>query len=249
MSKSNCTFVTALYNIHTPDTRTHAGLEKRFDLLKRLFSLNISIIAFMDPEYHPLFDTKEYPNVMVIYRPLESFLFWNMCKNPSLILPSTRNTGKDTLEFLSLMNTKIEFVKEALSYCTTPVLAWIDGSIFHIIHDEERVKNALEKDANISENLIKIPGPVQLSSNSTPFHVLANHIQWKFCGGYFQGTRDGIENFYKKSLETLRKWTSNGYLTWEVNIWVDMWDENKEEDKIFQWVYGDHNDSMLLLNE
>lgn len=244
MTKTNCTFITALYNIGTPDSRNHSSLEKRIDLIKKLFSLDIPIIAFIDPEYRIFFDNLNYQNVNIIYRSLETFTIWKLCKEKTLSLPLTRNTGKDTNEFLILMNMKIDFVKEALDICSTPIVAWIDGSIFHIVSDEERVKKALEKEVNLGEK-VRIPGPVRLSERVTPLTILENQIQWKFCGGYFQGKKEALLDFYEKTIEVLQEWKERGKITWEVNIWVELSDKFK----LFEWVYGDHNDSMLLLNE
>ena len=243
--RGECTYITALYNIQTPDTRDHAGLQKRIDLLEKLFLLNIRIIAFMDPEYRDLIQENKYPNVKIIYREIETFQIWKMCHENKLELPNSRNTGKDTLGFLTLMNMKIEFVREGLEYCTTPIIGWIDGSIYHIVHNEENVKRVLEKEARVG-NRIKIPGPIKISEHETPIIVLANQIQWKFCGGIFQGHREKIEEFYTTSMEHLERWIERGHITWEVNVWIGIAYENKE---MFEWVYGDHNDSMLMLND
>jgi hypothetical protein len=242
--QAECTYVTALYNIHTPDSRNHSALQNRIDLLCKLFLLDSKIIAFLDPEYTGLINESLYPNVKCIYRSLDTFLLWRKCHEKSLDLPTSRNTGKDTVEFLALMNTKIEFVKEALEYCTTPIIGWIDGSIYHIVQDEEKVKRSLEKQAYV-KNQIKVPGPNRLSPHATPIDILANQIQWKFCGGIFQGKKETILKFYEKSLEVLGRWIERGRLTWEVNLWIEI----ANEEELFDWVYGDHNDSMLMLNE
>ena len=241
---TNITYVTALYSIETPDKRDHAKLDARIDLLKELFLLNIPIIAFLDPDYKDQYDFSMYSNVKILYKPLSFFLFWRLCKNP-LHLPPMRNPGKDTQDFLALMNTKIEFVKEALEYINTPNVAWIDASIYHIISNKEKVKEALEKPVTLSNHRVRIPGPNSLT-NRIEFEELFYRIQWKFCGGFFQGTKEGMCKFYERSYVTLIEWCNRGYLTWEVNLWIDMAQENPE---VFEWVYGDHNDSMLLVNE
>jgi hypothetical protein len=143
------------------------------------------------------------------------------------------------------MNTKIEFVKEALPYIDTENIAWIDGSIYHIISDENRVKGALEKEYEL-DTRIRIPGPIQITKQTTPILTLANQIQWKFCGGYFQGKKAAMQDFYEKSFDILVRWIERGHLTWEVNLWVEIEDTYPD---YFHWVYGDHNDSMLLVNE
>jgi hypothetical protein len=242
---TNITYVTALYDIQTPDTRSHSSFTQRLKYLEELFLLNIQIVAFIDPSYKEFIDSSLYPNVTFIYRELNSFFIYSELTRSNLNLPGSRNTGKDTKEFLSLMNTKIEFVKEAMSFCETEYIAWIDGSIYHIVNNKEKVKEGLEKRWTRDVNVC-IPGPNRISENETPFDSLAYRIHWIYCGGFFVCKRGYVEEFYRKTIEVLNTWKEKNCLTWEVNIWIDI--EQKNRSTIF-WVYGDHNDSMLLINE
>ena len=242
----NITYVTALYDIQTPDTRSHASLTQRIEYLKELFLLNIQTVAFLDPSYESLIDASVYTNVKFIYRELKSFSIYKDLMESDLQLPTSRNTGKDTKEFLSLMNTKIDFVREAKEFCETDYIAWIDGSIYHIVNNKERVKEKLEEAWKRDVNVC-IPGPNRIQENQTiPFDSLAYRIHWIFCGGFFVCKKIYVDTFYRKTIEVLDTWKEKKCLTWEVNLWIDIF--QRDRSSIF-WVYGDHNDSMLLINE
>ena len=191
----NTTYITALYDIRSKDKRNHSGIEKRIELLKKLFSVNIPIVAFLDPEFEIFFKDNNLPtNVKCIYRPLNSFSIYLTLTTtePKLELPENRSIEKDTIEFLALMNTKAEFVAEGSKFCETENVAWIDASIFHILNDEKRVKEYLETKNHTVEK-IRIPGPI--FQKTIDRNNLVKSVQWKYAGGYFICKREYSEIF------------------------------------------------------
>jgi hypothetical protein len=234
------TFVTAymLLNESRPNEKT---ADIYFSQFKRLVESGVNIHLFLQSSMLDLYNDiiGENPNVFLEIQEFEELEIYKELRTVEYTLPSQRNLTKDSANFMILMNSKIEFVKKAMTnnVYNSDTFAWIDFGIGHVIKNNETFNNL--KTLSIKKGLY-IPGPY--SFNNVDF----NSVCWRFCGGFFIGDKDSLEEFhslYQKEFLNLVK--STGILSWEVNVWAFFerflgWKPN--------WYYGDHNDSILNLD-
>jgi hypothetical protein len=155
-------------------------------------------------------------------------------------LPLYRNTGKDTLEFLTIMNAKPELLSLARIYSETPYLAYLDAGIKKVFKDDLTLRR-LETLRVHSIPLVLLPGchPIQ---SVRAFPLLWEQINWTFCGGFFIVPSERAREFMNYHLEALNEFLENSAITWEVNVWSAM--APKHLDSIV-WFQADHNDTMI----
>lgn len=218
--------------------------EKFMDYLYLFYDLGISgipITLFTDPCLVHKF--RIFPSsVTVIGIPLAEFELYQMGMSYSRDLPAHRTPQKDTKEFFSLMNTKIEFVKKAAErWPTLETFMWIDFGILKIVKHTERF---LEKLADLGHrrfNKMVIPGCWSLGQS---FSV--EKIHWRFCGGFFVIPRHFIDRFYGHSRGVLRDFCNMDFykLTWETNVWSTI--EFCAERENIVWYFADHNDTIVI---
>jgi len=230
--------VTAYYDIYNKP-------ERFMEYLYLFYDLGISgipIILFTDPSMVYKFCIFP-PTVKVIGLSLDECELYQMGVNYDRDLPATRTPSKDTKEFFSLMNTKIEFVKKAMEHTesTVETFMWIDFGILKIVKNKEAVLQTLrDVDQTIVTKMI-IPG-------CWPFGMgfSVHSIHWRFCGGFFVIPRNYINDFYHHSKNVLQDFcTMSQYcLTWETNVWTVI--ESCSERDRMQWFLADHNDSMIV---
>lgn len=150
------------------------------------------------------------------------------------ILAEYRNNTKDTYEYMILMNSKLHFINDALSIAKTDKLAWIDFGINKILKHSDDAFNRLQF-VQLNDKQILIPGCYE---DCRPVNI--NSVHWRFCGGLFFGTKNAIIKFIELSNKVLL--SLKGRLTWEVNVWALVEQENPA---LFKWYKADHNDSIV----
>lgn len=173
-----------------------------------------------------------------------------MNASPPVGLPKNRNATKDTLEFLALMNTKVEMQWRSLPYiaATCPEvthMAWIDCGIHKIFKGGDDVQGALAA-------VCRGPWPAeQIAMPGCWEHVGASGcprmdaVDWRFCGGFYilPVGNSVLDRFYRGSQQILREtcW-DRGATTWEVNVWSAL---EARDPSLFRWFKADHNITML----
>jgi hypothetical protein len=228
--------VTCYYDVyHRP--------EKFIEYLYSFYDLGISgipILLFTDPSL--VYKFKIFPStVKVIGMPLEYFELYSIGMSYQGELPLGRSPGKDTKEYLSLMNTKIEFILRASEVVEDDVFIWIDFGILKIVKDKETFLNKLRIIHRTPFSKITIPG---CWSTESVFHV--DSVSWRFCGGFFVIPRQYVKPFYNHSKNVLTDFcTMPMYkLTWETNVWYIV--ELCVAKDWIHWYLADHNDSILM---
>lgn len=212
------TYVTAFHPVRS-------GIEtytEKFDLFA---SLGIPIVVFLDKN---CVLPKEYPNVKVIPASLE--MDWIP---KDAVLPNQRSETKDTRDYLVLMLHKMKYMNEALAYCDTPYLAWIDFGISHISRYPRTTFQKLVHLQSFSQPLTTIMSPGCWGQNS---NFVKDSVYWRFCGGFFLGPRDVFAKAYQRQNELVKQYLPS--LTWEVNYWALM-------DEMFSWYSANHDDTMI----
>lgn len=229
--------VTAYYDIYN---KPH----KFFEYVSLFYDLGISgipIVLFTDPSF--VYKFRIFPStVHIVAMPLNSFELYRIGMNYNRDLPDSRTPEKDTKEFFSLMNTKIEFVKKASElYPDVEQFSWIDFGILKIVRNTDRFIKRLQKIDESSYSKIMIPG---CWAQGLPMDV--NAIQWRFCGGFLLIPKQFIPEFFQHSKNVLNDFcTMSQYkLTWETNVWYII--EVYAEQHNIEWYYADHDDSMIL---
>ena len=85
------------------------------------------------------------------------------------------------------MNSKIEFVRRAMEVGTTSHYAWIDFSIAHVFRNSETLLYLGMLGRTQLRKGLWFPGCWTSPSNGL------DHVNWRFCGGFFVGDRDSYQ--------------------------------------------------------
>jgi hypothetical protein len=203
---------------------------------KPLIELNFNKIIFttrsMIELINPAFDS----NTFWIEVSDEDFI---LNVDPAISLPRNRNTDKDTLNYLLMQNSKPKFLKIAsdLNPYSSDSFIWVDFGISHILKDGGTIKN-LVREYNFEDKL------VAAGIWSPPINIdIANDVCWVFAGGIIGGRTKIINQFYNDCLTQLRENILSGFITWEVNLWYQLY-LNKSD--FFNLYRANHDDSMIL---
>ena len=257
--KYNCqvTFVTAFMNIYNDD---ETKLLWRIEKFREIAETGISLCVYVDKtgfELLPLLGPL-YPNMVIMpVISLEETMVNKICnKYTDLSLPRIRNESKDTFEYLILMNSKIEFLNDAIEKnpWQSTHFAWIDFNVSHVFSDIKHSTNYLKNIYGSSHtplsgvplyDFLAIPGcwgPIQ---DNTDMSVILDNVHWRFCGGFLIGDRKSIiemyQLYYSYFPTFIEKYRT---LVWEVNFWA--WLEGRYE-WFPNWFSADHNDSIIVI--
>ena len=218
--------------------------EKFVEYLSLFYDLGISgipITLFTDPSL--VYKFRIFPaTVTVIGIPLSEFELYQKGMAYHRDLPIYRTPEKDTKEFFSLMNTKIEFVKKAAEHWPDKeTFMWIDYGILKIVKQSERFLEKLRELSQRRFTKMVIPGCWSLGQ-----HFSVEQIHWRFCGGFFVIPRDYIDCFYGHSCGVLNDFCTMDFykLTWETNVWSTI--EFCAEQENIVWYFADHDDTIVL---
>ncbi len=243
------TFVTSFIDAYNKNVVQGKTLDWRFDHFEKIAKLNLNIYLFITQNLYDIYYERllQYPNVYVSVFKMEDLWIYNTIMNQkdNINLPENRTIQKDTIEYITLMNLKIEFVKKVVDKNPfhTSYFAWIDFNINHVFKDYENTYNYLKNfQNNLTGHFLFLPGC--WNKYESP-HIILYQIHWRFCGGYFIGDRDSIINFYNQYYNYLPEFL-NQYkkIVWEVNFWT--WLEN-EKNMHFDWFAADHDDSIVKI--
>jgi len=179
---------------------------------------------------------------------LENTFAFKSCESLEFSLPNNKNDAKDTVKYMIMQHSKIEFLNDAIKEnpWKSTHFAWIDFSIFYIFNNVEPVSKylyTLSRRQYLSQILV-IPGCWN-SINNKQTDTILNSICWRFCGGFFLGDSDSIMNFFKLYKNHFKNFiTEQKKLVWEVNFWA--WLEANTDWKPY-WYSADHNDSIFKI--
>lgn len=242
------TFVTAFLALK--DTRTNeAFIESCFQHFLKLASTGIYLHCFLSPETYITYSYKLPILKTIIYSiiTLEETFAHKDLEDIQYNLPAVRSTEKDTDGYMKLMNAKIEFIQKAIDadYFKTPHFAWIDFRICHVLNSNWPSSLASLMTAatsTLNRQKVVFPG---CWSKGTKADQLASAINWRFCGGFFIGSRAALEEMAALTRANYRKTVEKyGTLAWEVNLWHRFELDCKFE---VDWFSGDHNERILQI--
>lgn len=228
-------FVTCLYDIYNIP-------EKIVDYIKYFESLaesGIKIHVYTDPKLAPFF-SKFIDNVKIIPLPLKYVEIFQIGMTSSTELPDNRSKEKDTKEYFSLMNSKIEFVLKSMNVCEDETMAWIDFGILKLCKNPQLCCKLLKKIENIKFDKLYIPGSWNQDAG-----LFMNSVHWRFCGSFVIGPRSLFKTFFEDTKKTFLDGIDKyNLLIWETNIWCSV--EFCGGNKYINWYKASHNDTMIL---
>ena len=254
MDNTKITFVTCFVNIYENEPYQHKNIQWRIEQFEYIASTGVQICVYGDETTTPFLieSVQKFPNVKLLTMdtPYKETAIYKACLDPELTMPERRFENKDTVEYMALMNTKVEFVYDAIQKnpFQSQIFAWMDFSMAYIFNNkEESLKNIKElTEKNWVETFMAVPGcwqPIPPNNCS----AIVNNIHWRFCGTFFIGDKETMLQFiqiYRENfpifLEEQKK------LVWEVNIWA--WLEANTEWN-HQWYDSDHNDRIIKIPE
>jgi hypothetical protein len=225
------TIVTAYLNVNSRNRTTAEYL----GFSKGLLEAKCPMIIFIDKQIANQVIAAENLKVIEIDKTY-IYLLEKYSKNPESFANFSMVNGnkqKDSIEFMSIMCNKTEFMREAIAMNPfgTDGFVWLDFGMKHVcpeISDEEYSTQleTLAKKPIMKEEETKVRiGQIwdfQYFTNGSP---LLN-IQWFFAGGVFGGTATPLLEFAdrtrSKCLEIIELYK---IITWEVNVWYFIYTE------------------------
>ena len=248
---NNITFVTSYLKIYDSDYDETKTFEKRLELFMKIVELDINICLFISPEYKEVFDniSSKYKNLNIVEVLSIDDLEFTKIGNKNadlLVLPERRSHIKDHINYMFLMNSKIEFIKKTINVnpFNNDYFCWFDFSLPYIFRNVEnsllKIKGYSESNF-ISEPFIAMPGCWNFKVGNKD--VLKESICWRFCGGFFMGDKNSLSSFYHVSISHFEEFlTLTEKLVWEVNYWA--WLEASGYISPI-WYLADHNDTII----
>ena len=233
------TFVTSFFHIYDEDYDATKTIEWRISRFREIARTGIKICLYVSLEFINIVP-KEYANVSIIEAPT-SFV-----ASETVELPQQRNIQKDTVKYMQVINSKTDFMSDAIRLNTwsSTHFAWIDFNISHVFSNKEQTLRFLrELDMyKLPDKCMLVPGCWNKYDNINIGHV-TECINWRFCGGFFIGDKDSIIEFdrlYKQKFPEFIQ--THNKLVWEVNFWA--WLE-VNSDWNPEWYAADHNDRII----
>ena len=256
-------FVSAFINVYMDKPEINdRGIEWRIRYFTQLAKNHLPMIIFCSAEFVPYLrrvldeigNTTTHLEIMDLK---ETYIWQQIESIENLQLPHVRNETKDTKEYIALMHCKPEFLQRAINMQNLPNLlhlqkqtpihyAWIDFNIYHIFNPSDTVyadrllQNMMHRDFQ-KESFIAIPGC--WPNQHIHLDALCNHICWRFCGGFYIGTKNALlemNELYER--EFMNFLHASGRMTWEVNFWAFLEYEKRWSPT---WYAADHNERML----
>ena len=244
---SSLVFVSAFIDLG-PDP-TDKTVDERLHHFHALASSGIRLLVFASPSYVDVLTkvSYSYSNVeRVIPIVMHDLLTVQIIRAfPTLRLPTSLTTHKDTRAFLELMLAKIDFVHAAMEHTDATHLAWIDFNIAHVFDSAQPLETLrhLSKRA-LKASFLAIAG-IWDRAESLEKASLLERVNWRFAGGFFLGDRASLERWYDLNCDALPLFLSQtNTLIWEVNFWA--WLEQTYPHSFRPYVYKSDHDASLV---
>lgn len=233
----NVTYVSML--IRTDSNPVDAN--QRLAWLQPLIALNIPLVLFVDSFFAPLVAPLPKGQQVIIH----SLEFANLQMTRDILaaspqLPPRRNTQKDTIQYMCLMNAKPEIVWYATvcGHVKTPFVAYIDSGISKIFKTPATIKE-LETISLCNIPFLLLPGCHQ--PHTVSHDELARQINWTYCGGFFALPTEQATRFAELHRAAVQTFLDKSRITWEVNVWTH-WLSSRPD---VIWYSGPHDDTMI----
>ena len=251
---SGVTFVTCFYHIYKEEPFQYKNVPWRIEQFEFIASLGVNICLYGCETTTPFLEEciRKFPNVKLLTLdiPYTETPIYKTCMQPDLTLPERRYDTKDNVEYMTLMNSKIEFVYDAImkNPWNSRVFSWMDFSMAYVFGNKGESLPYLKRlsERNFIDKFMAFPGCWYPIPPNNPSAII-NNIHWRFCGTFFIGDKESLLYFHKVYREHFPRFIEETKkLVWEVNIWA--WLEANTDANI-RWFSSDHNDRIIQLPE
>ena len=217
------TLVTAMlkiYDIEYNEKRNGKNLEDRLNHFQSLVETGLPLVIYVSELYKQAIEERcrGFDQVRLVVMELADTWTYREVVKWKEVIPAHRNLAKDTFEFLTLMTAKAEFM--ALTATTNPFgsdkFAWVDFNVFHVLFNgftSQEVLKGLMGAQLKAEHSFVVPGCWNKGQG-----LDRNSIHWRFCGGFFLATAEGVKEFF--ALHEKHLGSAFDGLSWEVNFWA-----------------------------
>ena len=266
------TLVTAYVNYYRTPIINH---KFRLRSLYKLFLLNIPLVIFVSPDCAKVVEefvekqsTSIKKNIRLI--PLagsffeSSFIYLTATadkKAEPLRLPHERFEPKDTFDYMCYLNTKVEYMKEVVRVnpFQTSHFAWCNYDLFRkwecpdilyfihsnglpILKHRPPSETHLEKSWNIQDQIL-FPGCYPEGKYAMKY--LCNKVCWRYCGGFFLGTKEAIVKIHQLYLYHFPRFIDTyNTMIWDMNFWTYL----EQETDWNPYIYNADHSSKLIEN-
>jgi hypothetical protein len=252
---NSVTFVTCFVQLYENEPYPHKNIAWRIEQFEFIASTNVNICVYSDQYTRPFleeYSIARFPHVKLLE--LETSYketpIYQACLDHEFKLPERRYEAKDTVEYMALMNAKIEFINDAIEKNPfgSTTFAWMDFSMAYLFSNKSESLAHLRSlgDRSVTKPLMAVPGcwqPIPPDNNS----AILNNIHWRFCGTFFMGDVESLRKFFRLYREHFPRFLEKDKtLVWEVNFWA--WLE-ANTDWNPQWYLSDHNDQIVHIPE
>ena len=249
------TFVTCFFDLNKieDNRKKYRNIDQYIENGIKLLSQPFNFIIFGEEEFLQKIKLllPNDKNCTFVHTTIDDLPVCKILDKTKVVLPKKCNIEKDTYNYMVLMLSKTHLMEEAirLNFYNSSHFAWIDFGFLYLCKSQgelDQIPTYLEKISNSTNvfNII-IPGcqqPKILGNCLDINNNLMDFPYWWFCGGFFHGDRENLLLFNKYLMETLEIMKSENIITWEVNVWIYIYNKYP---KLFIWYPADHNISML----
>lgn len=245
--ENSVTLVTAF--IANANQRRDRSIDDYISYGKKLMAIPVNkIIFFDDSEIKKLPDECFNDNTLIIpFKKDDNYLYQYKDQITEFHL-NTTCPEKDTLDYMMIMCNKTEHIKNAilLNPFQSSQFVWVDFGINHVFKDrtdDEFTSAILELREKNFEN-VRIANIWDSSLYDMNFSLNQyKDVLWFFAGGVFGGNSEALIKFSDLTKQQcIKVIEENHTLMWEVNIWFQVYLENKE---LFSLYNCNHNPSIL----
>jgi hypothetical protein len=251
MEENNVTIVSAF--IANANQRQDRSSEDYIAYGKKLMAVPINKIIFFDEALIndlPEECFNDNKTIIIPVKKEDNYLYQHKEKITDFQL-NTTCPEKDTMDYMITICNKTEHVRNAILLNTfqSTQFVWIDFGINHVFKgrtDEEFnniICGLIEKPFE-NVRIANIWNPSLYETNCKNFRSnIYKEVLWFFAGGVFGGNSQALIKFADlMKNQCIKVIEENHTLMWEVNVWFQVYLENKE---LFSLYHCDHNPSIL----
>ena len=213
---------------------------------KKILQTNIPVLCFLERQVYETFFAQElhlFPQTnFVMFEKTENYLYSHLHEITEFNI-HTNNPTKDTIEYMFLQCHKTEFLRQAikLNPFQTTNYTWVDFGIFHMIREEEQMRQELIRMSQSVYDKVRIASCIDPHlPNSTDIY---KNVVWYFAGSVVGGHSETILDFAnamkEKCISIIRE---KKHIMWEINIWYLLFQTHSH---LFEPYRADHNISIL----
>ena len=234
-------FMTKINNIDFRSYHTY------IDYGNKLLNLGFPVIMFLEQYMYDLHYKDNlclYPNCrFIIFERGENYLYeyLSLATKYEVI---TNNPSKDTIGYMFVQCHKTEWLRRAIEQnpFQTENFTWIDFGIYHMIKNDEILKENVGKLVTKQYSTVRIASCID-PREPYPDHDIYHNVMWFFAGSIVGGRNETLVKFADIMKEfCIKILKEKNHIMWEVNIWYLIY---KEFPEIFDFYLCDHNASIL----